>query len=165
VRSLSSESPREALKTAWEASIGAIGQVVGVGIDLVEVEPLRQLVDAGGSECRDAAWTAEEQYGANAQAEGLAGKWAAKEAVMKALGHGIGDLDPLDVEIACTSLGAPDVRLHRAARTIARNQKVGNWCISITHEGGWAAAIAIATLRHIHITDGVTSAEERRSLG
>lgn len=165
MRSLGSESPRQALQAAWEASLGSIGQAVGIGIDLVEVEPLRQLIEAGGSEFLDAAWTAEEQQETNAQAEGLAGKWAAKEAVMKALGHGIGDLGPLDVEIVCTPLGAPDVRLHRAARTIARNQKVGNWCISITHEGGWAAAIAIATLRHMQITDGAASAEERRSLG
>jgi holo-[acyl-carrier protein] synthase len=163
--SLSSDSPLRALRATWEASLGSIGHVVGIGIDLVETEPLRQLIEAGGSGFLDAAWTATEQQETNAQAEGLAGKWAAKEAVMKALRHGIGDLGPLDVEIVCTPTGVPDVRLHRSARTIARNQKIANWYVSITHEGGWAAAIAIATPHHLQITNGAVTAEERRSLG
>jgi len=153
-------SPLNALQSAWHASTGPIGQAVGVGIDLVEVEPLRELVEAGGSAFLDAAWTAREQRETKSQPEGLAGKWAAKEAVMKALQHGIGELEPLDVEIVSTRLGAPAVQLRRAAQAIAKRRGIATWHISVTHEGGWAAAIAIASQRHVQLTNVAVTAQE-----
>ncbi len=57
---LSADSPLQALQAAWDASLGPVGHAVGVGIDLVEIEPLRQLIEAGGSAFLDAAWTARE---------------------------------------------------------------------------------------------------------
>jgi len=82
-------SPIGALRSAWQAgAAGSAAQPAGVGIDLVEVEPLRQLVESGGAAFLNAAWTAREQHDANGQPEGLAGKWAAKEAVMKTLQRG-----------------------------------------------------------------------------
>jgi holo-[acyl-carrier protein] synthase len=158
--------PISALRAAWQASIEATDRSEGVGIDLVEVEPLRQLLVSGGRPFLDAAWTAREQRDANRQAEGLAGKWAAKEAVMKALGHGIGDLDPRDVEIVTTSHGAPQVELHRSARAIAKRRRITTWHLSVTHEGGWAAAIAIASSQpHLKLVDPANDANERRNLG
>jgi len=138
-------SPMRALRSAWQQSVELTDQTARAGIDLVEIEPLRQLVEAGGETFLDATWTAREQRDANGQAEGLAGKWAAKEAVMKVLQRGIGDLDPRDVEIVTEPSGAPRVKLHRAARTIARRQRVASWSVSLTHEGGWAAAIVMAS--------------------
>lgn len=158
--------PIGALRAAWQASIEATEQAGGVGIDLVEVEPLRQLLLSGGRSFLDAAWTAREQRDTNRQAEGLAGKWAAKEAVMKALGHGIGDMDPRDVEIVTASQGAPQVELHRSARAIAKRQHITIWHLSVTHDGGWAAAIAVASLQpRLKLVDPATSAKERRNLG
>src|SRR5262249_49745395 len=153
-------SPLSALQSAWRASAGPIGQAVGVGIDLVDGEPLRRRVAAGGSAFLDAAWTAREQRDANSQPEGLAGKWAAKEAVMKALQHGIGDLEPLDVEIVSTPLGAPAVQLRRTARAIARRRRIATWHVSVTHEGGWAAAIAIASQHRVQLADAAVMAQE-----
>ena len=40
--------PRKALESAWQASVGPAGHAAGLGIDLVEVEPLRELIFAGG---------------------------------------------------------------------------------------------------------------------
>jgi holo-[acyl-carrier protein] synthase len=143
-------SPLGALQSAWQAStVGPNGPAAGVGIDLVEVEPLRQLVRSGGTAFLDTAWTSREQHDANGQPEGLAGKWAAKEAVMKTLQRGIGDLDPLDIEIVTTDVGAPGVKLHRAAQAAAWHKEIGQWHLSVTHEGGWAAAIAIALPRPV----------------
>ena len=139
-------TPVAALKSAWQASIESIGPVAGVGIDLVEVQVVRQLVEHGGHEFVDAAWTDREQRDTNRQPEGLAGRWAAKEAVMKALRHGIGDVDPCEVEIVTTSVGAPAVELTGKARDIARRERISGWKVSISHEGGWAAAIAVASL-------------------
>lgn len=158
--------PIGALRAAWQASIKATEQAGGVGIDLVEVEPLRQLLVSGGRAFLDAAWTAREQRDANRQAEGLAGKWAAKEAVMKALGHGIGDMDPRDVEIVTAPQGAPQVDLHRSARAVAKQHHITTWHLSVTHEGGWAAAIAIASSQpHLKLVKSENGANERRSLG
>ena len=99
----------------------------GVGIDLVEVEPLRQLRRVGGRSFVDAAWTAPESSETpTANRKALAGKWAAKEAVMKALQHGIGDIDPRDVEIVASRLAHLEVELHRAARAIAKQDRNHN---------------------------------------
>lgn len=158
--------PIGVLRAAWQASIEATEQAGCVGIDLVEVEPLRQLLVSGGRPFLDAAWTAREQRESNRQAEGLAGKWAAKEAVMKALGRGIGDMDPRDVEVVTTQHGAPRVELHRTARGIATRQGITSWHVSVTHEGGWAAAIAIASSSpHLKLVDPASIANERRNLG
>ena len=158
--------PIGALRAAWQASIEATEQADGVGIDLVEVEPLRQLIVSGSRPFLDSAWTVREQCDTNRQAEGLAGKWAAKEAVMKALGHGIGDMDPRDVEIVTTPHGAPQVELHRSARAIAKRQRITIWRLSVTHEGGWAAAIAVACSQpRLKLVDSADSTNEKRNIG
>lgn len=163
---MTASSPLEAMWSAWHASAAAsVGQPAGVGIDLVEVEPLRRLVESGGPAFLDAAWTVREQQDANGQPEGLAGKWAAKEAVMKTLQRGIGDMDPLDVEIVATQWGAPVVELHRAAQATARHKKIAHWHLSVTHEGGWAAAIAIASSRRIRGADAAIAPQGGENRG
>ena len=163
---MTAQPPIGALRAAWQASIEATEEAGGVGIDLMEVEPLRQLIVSGGRPFLDAAWTAREQRETNRQAEGLAGKWAAKEAVMKALGHGIGDMDPRDVEIITAPHGAPQVELHRSARAIAKRQRITAWRLSVTHDGGWAAAIAVASLQpYLRLVGSAKKANERRNLG
>ncbi len=158
-------SPLDALRSAWCASIELAGQAAGVGIDLVQVDQLRELIDKGGSSFVDAAWTTREQRDANGQPEGLAGKWAAKEAVMKALQRGIGDMDPCEVEIVTTPRGAPQVELHGSARAIARSRRITNWHVSLTHEGGWAAAIAVAASQHVELADSAAITNKESSLG
>ena len=158
-------APVGALQSTWQASIGPVGQAAGVGIDLVEVEPLRQLVEHGGSAFIEAAWTKREQRDANCLAEGLAGKWAAKEAVMKALQRGIGDMDPRDVEIVTNASGAPGVELHRKARVIAKSRRIAGWHVSVTHDGGWAVAIAVALSHRPKLADTVTTTLEGRNFG
>jgi holo-[acyl-carrier protein] synthase len=152
-------SPLSALQSVWSDALEAVGSTIGVGIDLVEVVPVRELIDAGGSAFVDAAWSRGEQTEANGQAEVLAGKWAVKEAVMKALQHGIGELDPCDIEVLTTDAGAPRIELHQAARTFALDRKIAAWHVSLTHEEGWAAAIVIASPRHLWVADGFDTTE------
>jgi holo-[acyl-carrier protein] synthase len=162
---MTTTSPKHALQSAWLATVEALDQAGGAGIDLVEVASLRQLIEAGGDGFIDAAWTAREQQEANGQAEGLAGKWAAKEAVMKVLQRGIGDLDPRDVEIVTEPSGAPRVELHRTARTFARRHRITTWHVSLTHEGGWAAAIVIASSLRPAIDGAAVTDHEGRNHG
>jgi holo-[acyl-carrier protein] synthase len=118
--------------------------VTGIGIDLVDIQLMEALVIDGGSFFVDAFWSPAEQVAADNRIECVAGQWAAKEAVMKSLGHGIGDLDPIDIEIVSHSSGAPYVVLHRSAAQLAKELKVNTCHVSITHEASWAAAIALA---------------------
>lgn len=137
-------SPLAAIRSAWSAVAGADGTTGGIGIDVVDTEPLRELIAAGGAVFVDSAWSATEQHDAEGSIERLATRWAAKEAVMKALRCGLGDIGPLDIEIRTGDDGAPDVVLHGNARDAAISRGLHRWHISMCHEQGWAVAIAIA---------------------
>jgi holo-[acyl-carrier protein] synthase len=119
-------------------------EVVGIGIDLVDVDLMRTLIRDGGACFVNAYWSQAEQDATDNQIHRLAGRWAAKEAIMKSLGHGVGDVDPIDVEIAALPSGAPQVVLHRGAAQLAEELRVRRCHVSITHESSWAAAIALA---------------------
>ena len=76
--------------------------------------------------------------------ETLSGIFAAKEAVSKALGTGIGKVSWQDIEILHAPSGEPGVILHGVAQEVARAKGLAEWAVSITHEGGMAAAVAVA---------------------
>ena len=90
-------------------------------------------------------WTENEQLDAEGVSEHLAARWAAKEAVMKVLGWGLGDIDPLDIEVARMSSGVPEVQLRGSAAETAKRTDTENIRVSISHEQGWAVALAVAT--------------------
>ncbi len=74
-----------------------------------------------------------------------AGRFATKEAVLKALGVGWGDgISWKDVEIQTAQNGAPSVILHGEAMSVARSQGVDCWFVSTSHSGLSAMASAIA---------------------
>jgi holo-[acyl-carrier protein] synthase len=118
--------------------------VHGIGIDLVDVELMRSLIDSGGSSFINAYWSTAEQIATQNQVDRLAGRWAAKEAVMKSLGCGVGEIDPIDIEITAEASGAPRVVLRRGAAVLAEELNLKTCHVSITHESSWAVAIALA---------------------
>jgi len=137
-------SPLAAIRSAWGASVGSFGVTAGAGIDLVDISDFAALMTAGGSAFLDNGWSAQEQHDAEGSAERIAARWAAKEGVMKALRCGLGDLDPLDIEILSETDGSPRVVLHRNALAAASKLQIGEWHLSLCHEDGWAVAIVIA---------------------
>ncbi len=134
-------APVEMLRDLTEATFG---DSIGVGLDLVDIDLMRSLVDVGGQEFVDAYWTRAEQLATRGDVERLAGRWAAKEAVMKCIGAGVGDVDPIDIEIVTLPSGAPQVVLSGRAAEVALDRSISKCSVSITHESSWAAAIAIA---------------------
>lgn len=111
----------------------------GIGIDLCEIARMQTLLDEGRSLRR--MFTEEEQAyiagkGASA-AQTMAGMFAAKEAVLKALGTGM-TIPMTDVFISHTELGQPIVTLAGKAAEFG-----GTMLVSITHEAGMAAAFAV----------------------
>lgn len=140
-------TPIAVLATVWSASIPSItsaAATAGAGIDLVDLAAFASLYRTGGQAFLENGWTDAERDDAQGSLERLGVRWAAKEAVMKALRCGLGDLDPLDIEILTEPDGAPRVVLHRNALAAATALGVARWHVSLCHEEGWAAAVAIA---------------------
>ncbi|OWY58685.1 hypothetical protein B7486_78645 [cyanobacterium TDX16] len=92
-------------------------------------------------------FTADEQAYAEAKrdpTERYAVRWAAKEAVMKALGVGLGEVDLKEIEVVRAESGAPSVVLHGRAAVVADARGVTTWQLSLTHTESAAHAIAVA---------------------
>lgn len=122
--------------------------VVALGIDLVVVAEIQRLADLPGghflARCFTAGELADAGQGAN-RADRLAGRFAAKEAVLKALGTGQGNgIAWTDVEIRTSETGAPKVVLHNMAAQAAEGLGITAWLVSTSHAGGYAVANVIA---------------------
>lgn len=74
----------------------------------------------------------------------VAGRWAAKEAIMKALGEGIGILQMPEIEVLRSPNGAAQVVLNSKALALAQSQNIRRWQISISHERIVTVAVACA---------------------
>lgn len=125
------------------------------GIDIVEVERFAELLDRHPERARDRMFTAEElEYarGKQREAEHLAARFAAKEAVLKALGTGWSNgVAWTDVEVTRDHAGCPGLLLHNVAADIAHRRGIANWLISISHTDTHAIASVIGigeTPRH-----------------
>lgn len=120
--------------------------VIGVGVDLVDIDRLRAVL-ARRPGLADRLFRPAERQAVAARADplpGLAARFAAKEAVMKALGMGIGALRWHDVEVRTGPGGAPELALHGRAARLAGARGVTGWRCSLTHTAGLAAATVVA---------------------
>lgn len=126
--------------------------IVGHGIDIVETARIRALVDNHGQHFLDRVFTPDEQrYCAKNPKryfEHLAGRFAAKEAVLKVLGTGWrGGIAWTDVEVVRQSSGLPTITLTGECERIAREQGIARWHVSISHIETHATASAIGLRR------------------
>lgn len=121
------------------------GLVLGVGIDLVEVERVREALDRTPRFAERVFTPDEWAYCTSHRdpAPHAAARWAAKEAVLKALGLGIFDGALTDIEVVRDD-GPPTLRIGGSLEAAAVDAGVGGWHLSLTHTGATAAAIAIA---------------------
>jgi holo-[acyl-carrier protein] synthase len=123
--------------------------IIGHGIDIVETERIKQMLEEHGKRFLDRCFTpAEQAYCAantKRRVEHLAGRFAAKEAVLKALGTGWrGGIAWTDVEVLRHESGQPYVVLGGECLRIAERMGIRKWQVSITHVSTHAAASAIA---------------------
>jgi holo-[acyl-carrier protein] synthase len=120
--------------------------VVGVGTDLVDLDRLRQVLDRTPGFV-DRVFTDGEQryaFAARDPAERLGARFAVKEAAMKALGVGLGEVRFRDLEVVRASSGAPSLVVHGTGIALARTRGVENWLISLTHTRQVAHAVVLA---------------------
>lgn len=122
--------------------------IVSHGVDLVEVARIASLLEEHGQRFLDRCFTAAEQAYAQdnrRRAEHLAGRFAAKEAVLKALGTGLSDgIAWTDVEVVRLDSGKPTIHLHARALEIASGLGIERWHLSISHTAGHAMASVVA---------------------
>jgi holo-[acyl-carrier protein] synthase len=120
--------------------------IFGVGIDIVEIRRIKKAIESNDKFLQKIFTAAELDYlkSRNLRPEYVAGRFAAKEAVAKALGTGFRGFDFKDIEIDRTTLGKPIVSLKGKAKLIANKEGQYNIHLSISH--GEESAIAYAIL-------------------
>ncbi len=118
--------------------------MIKCGVDVVKISRLEEIDPAIRARFIQRVYTPLEQAQLQGDSEALAGVFAAKEAVAKALGTGIGKVRWQDIEIIHSPVGEPEVRLHGLAIEIASARALSEWAVSITHDGGMAVAVAVA---------------------
>jgi holo-[acyl-carrier protein] synthase len=122
--------------------------ILGHGIDIVETSRIRQSIEEHGQRFLDRVYTASEQaycaINRKRYYEHLAGRFAAKEAVLKVLGTGWrGGIAWTDVEITRDPSGQPRVILSGECARIAAQRGISRWHVSISHIETHATASAI----------------------
>lgn len=119
--------------------------MISCGIDLIEIERLAQIVQRHGMRFLSRVYTDRELAEVGPNMASLAARFAAKEAVSKALGTGIGRMSWQDVEVLRGPNGEPRLFLHGAAASLAREKGLTDWSISLSHAQLVAAAMVVAT--------------------
>jgi holo-[acyl-carrier protein] synthase len=123
-----------------------VSAVLGVGVDLCEVDRMRRvLARTPGFAAR--VFTDDEQAYCRARrdpAERFAARFAAKEAVLKAMGVGLGACAFRDIEVVRAESGAPSLALHGAAAELAAARGIARWHVSLSHTSMVAEALVMA---------------------
>lgn len=121
--------------------------VLAHGVDIVEVGRIAAMLAEHGEHFLDRVFTpAEREYAQSSKRrdEHLAGRFAAKEAVLKALGTGWSQgIAWTDVEVTRSPAGEPGIQLSGKARDIAHALGIGRWVLSLSHTENYAVASAI----------------------
>jgi len=122
------------------------GAVRGVGIDAVDIDRLRRALARRPALATRLFTDAERAYAGRVSDPGprLAARFAAKEAVVKALGVGIGAVSWRDVEVVRAESGAPGLSLAGRAAVLAAGRGVERWHVSLTHTDALAVAAVVA---------------------
>lgn len=114
------------------------------GIDLVDLQRFQQTLQRQGERFLQRIFTPRELALFSDHPESLAARFAAKEAVAKALGCGIGAVGWRDIEVLRDERNAPVLTLYAAAQQRAEELGLQTWSISLSHTHRQAIALAVA---------------------
>jgi holo-[acyl-carrier protein] synthase len=124
-----------------------MNNVIGLGTDLVEIERFRLAMTRRGERFTERLFSDDERRYAQRHrdpAPRFAARFAAKEAVMKALGVGLWKFAFRDVEVVRAPSGAPSLALRGKAAQLAAARGVDSWQLSLSHTDATAIAVALA---------------------
>ena len=114
------------------------------GVDMVSLPRFARALERHGERLARRLFTAAELACCGGQVASLAARFAAKEAVVKALGTGIGPVTWHEVEVLREESGAPRLVLHGTAARLARELGLHTWSISLSHTREMAIACVVA---------------------
>ena len=118
--------------------------MLATGVDIIEIDRVQRSIDRFGDKLCNRIYTPQEQTYCAGKINSLAGRYAVKEAVSKALGTGIGDINWTDIEVINDERGKPELILHNNAKALAAKQGLTQWSISISHTNTHAIGFAVA---------------------
>ena len=118
--------------------------MIRCGVDMIECERIAAGIDRLGERFLNRLFTPGERQDCGGKAYRLAARFAAKEAVAKALGSGIGDIRWVEIEIRTSAKRRPKLLLHGKADELAKELGLAEWDISLSHSDTLAIAIAVA---------------------
>jgi len=131
--------------TAPRHDLGA-GGVRGIGVDAVDVVRFRRVIERRPGIVDRLFTETEQAYAHRSRDPGprLAVRFAAKEAVLKALGVGVGGAGFRDVEVVRSDSGEPGLALSGRAAALSVGRGVARWHLSLTHTDTIAVATVVA---------------------
>jgi holo-[acyl-carrier protein] synthase len=122
--------------------------ILGIGTDIIECPRIGRMIEQHGELFLSRVYTEREIRYCQARKRALehfAGRWAAKEAILKAIGTGwTKGIAWTDLEVRNDAGGQPQVHVRGGAREIALARGIGNLLVSISHCRTYATAFAIA---------------------
>ena len=118
--------------------------ILRTGVDLVEIDRIGETITRHGDRFMKRIFTQSEIDQCHGKIPSLAGRYAVKEAVSKAFGTGIGDMQWVEIEIIQDERNAPQLLLHGRAAEIGAEQGLTTWSISISHTETHAVGMAVA---------------------
>ncbi len=130
------------------AGRSAVPTVIGLGTDIVEIVRIGRMIERHGEHFLKRVYTDDEIRYCSRRKESyqhFAGRWAAKEAVMKTLGTGwVRGVGWQDIEVATHRSGRPSILLHGPVAELAHQMGIDTILISISHCRAYATATAVA---------------------
>jgi holo-[acyl-carrier protein] synthase len=131
-------SSRTHTRAAEDAYNPTVFTRIETGLDLVEIDRIKRILERHGDRFLARVYTAREIEDSDGRTESLAARFAAKEAVMKALGTG--SVDFRDIEVVRDPGDRPRIKLHGKARARAETIGALGLALSLTHSRTTAAA-------------------------
>jgi len=120
------------------------------GVDLVPIARIEQMISQHGDRFLKRVFTSGERAEAERRVRGrgerYAARFAAKEAVLKALGTGLsGGITWQDIDVKRSPAGAPFIEFSGVAAQKASSLGLSQWCLTLSHAGGVAIASVVAS--------------------
>ncbi len=121
--------------------------MLSVGVDIIAIGRIARALERFGDRFLARVYTPAEVHYCRGRVPELAARFAAKEAISKALGTGLVGISWNEMEVLADRRGKPLVRLH--GRALARAEALGlnEWAISLSHDDGRAIAFVVASGR------------------
>lgn len=117
--------------------------ILRTGVDLIEIARVEEVIARHGKHYLERIYTPAELDQCGRRTESLAGRFAAKEAVTKALGCGIGEVTWKEIEVLGDEQNAPMLTLYGSAEKLAKEIGLTIWSVSISHSQSHSVAFVV----------------------